>query len=108
MKEKIADLREGWYSNDVVQKKDPIFQVDCYWKPQESMAKLIEHAEKMATNKFILLVEGLSRTINALDIDKNMLEGTLDYPIDLVVFNMAKLVDDDGENEDNSDRVRFE
>ena len=62
----------------------------------------------MATNKFILLVEGLSRTINALDIDKNMLEGTLDYPIDLVVFNIAKLVDDDGENEDNSDRVRFE
>jgi hypothetical protein len=66
---------------------------------------LAEHAVKMANDRFIAMCPGLSGFIGILECDWSLVEDvdTRDFPIDLVVLDLAHEVIDVDDDDDSSD-----
>ena len=90
----IRDLREGWYGTETMQKKYLKLGASGVHKKAVNCRKLELRSIRMANEKFIPLCEGIEGQIGGLIVDCNYQTGTIEYPIDLVVMNMAHEMDE--------------
>jgi transposase/ribosomal protein L30E len=107
MKETVADLRDGWYGNKHKLSAQDAADPDIFVEPSDC-GKLAEHAIKMANKRFIAMCPGLSGMIGNLECDYSLVEavGTREFPIGLVVLDLAReviVVNDDDDSSDDSD-----
>lgn len=91
MKQTVADLREGWYGNRHMLSEEEAADPMNVIKPVDCEA-LVRHSIKMANTRFIPMCPGLSGTIGNLVVtphDFDLPADQANYPIDMVVMNMA-------------------
>ena len=103
MRETVADLRDGWYGNAHKLSAEDALDPDILVKPSDC-GLLAEHAVKMANDRFIAMCPGLSGCIGNLECDWSLVEDvdTREFPIDLVVLDLAHEVINVGEDDDDS------
>jgi hypothetical protein len=104
MKETVADLQDGWYGNAHKLSAEDAVDPGILVKPSDC-GLLAEHAVKMANDRFIAMCPGLSGPIGDLECDWSLVEDvdTREFPIDLVVVNLAHEVIDVDDDNDSSD-----
>jgi hypothetical protein len=88
----VAHLREGWYGNYF--KKEELDPPDWIRTPV-NCAGLVAASEKKANEIFIPMCAdlGLSGEIGSLEYTPTGNEGVNDFPIDMVVEDLAQVVE---------------